>query len=163
MLSWLLLATVPTLTLGKDLRTKTVMAERDAKLCKPAPALITKGDEKPVLAADGISYRVTVENPTDRPIEVCLSHFSSVLRPLMAVTLQASSGLEQGQRMPEVYPIPHEKVPFETLTLPAHTRLAIDQRTLIPRRSYEKAKDLKLKWSVIVNHESQSGSVALVP
>jgi hypothetical protein len=164
MAPWFLLAAaLPTLTLGKDLKPKTVMAPRDAKLCKPAPALITRGDDRASLTVDTVSYRVTVENPTAAPIKICLMHFSVVTGPLVMFSLSAASGLEEARRLPEVYPIPNEKVAFETLTLPAHTRLAVEGSQPIPRKSYAAAKDLKLSWSIILNHQYQNGSITVTP
>ncbi len=33
----------------------------------------------------------------------------------------------------------------------------------IPRRTYANAKDLKLAWSVILNHEYRGGTIAVHP
>ena len=160
-----LLTALPTLTLGKEITSKTVLAPRDAKLCKPAPApaLIATADAKPTLTAETITYRVVIENPADRPIPICLMHFSVISAPLLMFSLNAASGLVEPPRLPEVYPIAGEKVPFETLTLPARTRLAIDATQPIPRTSYAAAKDLKLNWSIILNHEYRGGSIAVHP
>ena len=158
-----LLTALQTLTLGREIALKTVLAPREAKVCKPAPSLTVTPDAKPTSTASAISFRVTIENPTDKPIEICLMPFSVISSPLLMFSLRATSGLEDPPRLPEVYPITGEKIAFQIATLPAHTRVAVGATQPIPRPSYAKAKDLKLSWSLILNHDYRGGDIALHP
>jgi hypothetical protein len=152
-----------TLTLGKDIAANRVMAPREAKLCQPVPVLVITGADKPTVTPTSIDYQITVENPSEKPIEICFMHFSVVTAPIVMLALTADGGLVEPPRLPEVYPIADEKVAFEKLLLPARTRLAIDARIPIQRASYAKAKNLKLVWSVILNHEYHSGTIPVTP